>query len=123
MADEVTFTFSLNATKGAVNLARHFAVQLDINAAAPAAAPLSQIIGTTEEAIVLTDVATNGIMWAYNPDAANFVEIGDYQGATFYPVVRINAGECWPFRLSQAVTLYAKADTAPVTLEIVVIDD
>lgn len=75
-----------------------------------------QTIGTTEEAIVVTDITTSGVAYFLNIDAANFVQLGVVVSATFYPLVRLLAGEVASFRLDTGATIYAKADTAECQL-------
>lgn len=74
-----------------------------------------QLVATSHEALDVGDVATNGWLIVQNLDDTNFVEIGRDVSATFYGVVRVEAGEVAVFRLSQA-TIYAQADTAAVRL-------
>lgn len=94
------------------------------NTAAPARAGGSQTIGfAAHEALVVTDITTLGVAHFRNRDATNFVQIGVDVAGTFYPLVRLNAGEEWIFRLSQGITPYAKADTAAVILTRDILDD
>jgi len=80
-------------------------------------------IGTSEEAIALTDVANAG--WAYfrNLDEDNFVEIGPTSGGAIVPFIRLEPGEYAICRLTPAVALRAQADTAAVKLEVSVFSD
>jgi len=125
MANELTHNVSLVLANGDLDSVSIVPGSDSItqNTAAPVRVGGSQIIGTTEEALALTDITTNG--WAYfrNRDATNFVEIGVKPAATFYPLVRLNAGERCAFRLSQGITPYAKADTANVILQRDILDD
>ena len=41
---------------------------------------------------------------------------------SFRPLVRLNAGEAWPFRLAQDCVPYARANTASVVLEKYIVD-
>ena len=92
--------------------------------AVPAARGGTQTIGfAAHEAIVITDLTTVGWCYFRNRDATNFVQIGADVAAAFVPVVRLNAGEACVFRMSQALTPYAKADTAAVILECNILDD
>jgi len=59
----------------------------------------------------------------WNRDPTNFVTIGVKPAATYYPLVRLNAGESFIFRLSQGIAPYAKADTAAVKLQKDILDD
>ena len=74
-----------------------------------------QNVGTTEEAILLGDVAAGGIVFAQNLDSTNFVSIRSGTGAT--NLIRINPGEWALFRLSgDASAPFAIADTAGVNV-------
>jgi len=125
MANELKITTSMKLANGDLD---SFTVasrtqSITQNTAAPARVDGTQTIGTTEEAIVVTDLTTNG--WAYfrNRDATNYVTIGVKPAATYYPVLRLKANEGCVVRLEPAITHYAKADTAAVILERLIIDD
>ena len=99
-------------------------VSITQNTAAPARVGGTQTIGfAAHEALALTDLTTNGVAHFWNRDATNFVQIGVDVAATFYPLIRLNAGEGCIIRLSQGVTPYAKADTAAVILQRDILDD
>ncbi len=67
-------------------------------------------IGTTEESITFTDIATNGVLLLQNTDLTNYVQWGF---ATGVYGGRMKAGElAGPFRLEPGATLYLKANTA-----------
>ena len=126
MANEITVTLALKVANGDLQSmsvpSRSYGITQ--NTAAPARVGGTQTIGfAAHEALDLTDLTTNGVAHFRNRDAANFVQIGVDVGATFYPLVRLNFGEEWVFRLSQGVTPYAKADTAAVILERDILDD
>ncbi len=77
-----------------------------------------QTIGTSHEAIETGDVATAGFARFKNLDTENFVEVGIEVAAAFEPVIKLMPGEtAGPFRLSH-LDMFAKADTAPVNLDI-----
>jgi hypothetical protein len=81
-----------------------------------------QLIGVTEEAIDLGDIATGGWFFAINQDSTNFVSIRSGTGAT--NLVKLKAGECAMFRLSGSATApFAIADTAACDLEYLLIED
>lgn len=82
-----------------------------------------QTIGTTEEAIVVTDVSTPGYAFFRNLDSTNFVTIGTYVTATYYPCLKLKAGEYAIARLDGTKTFYAKADTANVKLQYAILSD
>lgn len=125
MANEITSTFSLSCSKGSLSFSRSFTKQISLSASAPNVAGGTQAIATTAagEAISLGDVATNGVAYFVNLDSANYVELGIQNGGTFYPLVRLNAGEGYPLRLSQGITPYARANTASVVLEYHIFDN
>jgi len=125
MADEITVSVGLRLSNGDLDSltesTRSFTV--DQATAVPVRVGGSQIIGTTEEAIALTDLTTNGVAKFRNRDAVNFIQIGVKPAAVFYPLVRLNAGEEWIFRLEPAIAPYAKADTAACVLQRDILDD
>ena len=125
MADEITVSVGLRLSNGDLDSltesTRSFTVTQ--STAVPVRVGGSQIIGTTEEAIDLTDLTTNGVAKFRNRDAANFIQIGVKPAATFYPLVRLNAGEEWIFRLSQGITPYAIADTGACVMQRDILDD
>lgn len=61
--------------------------------------------------------ALGGIAWFKNLDTVNFVDIGSWVGATFYPYQRILAGERYPVRITPGITLYALANGADIKLQ------
>lgn len=81
-----------------------------------------QLIGTVAEAIVLGEVAAGGWACFVNRDTINFVTITASSGAT--PLVRLKPGEPALFRLEATATApFAKADTAAVELEYLILVD
>jgi len=79
-----------------------------------------QAIGTSVEQVTQGDTTDGGIYFFRNIDQTNFVEIGitsdDTSGGTFYPFLKLLAGEYSIGRLSNA-TIFAQADTAAVNLQ------
>ena len=75
-----------------------------------------QTVGTSHEVLDLGDVAAPSTCILRNSDAANYVEIGREIAAAFEPFARIRPGQIAILQPASGVTLYAKADTAPVTL-------
>lgn len=82
-----------------------------------------QNIGTSYEAIVEdASIGTAGMAVFRNLDPTNYVEIGLEVAATFYPLLKLKAGDPPAiFRISGA--LFARANTAAVDLDIVIIED
>lgn len=123
MADEITITAKLAASKSNLSVKREL-----INRKATLAGSVYynavQSIGfAADEAIAKGDVGTEG--WAYfrNLDGTNFVKIGVKPAATFYPLIRLEAGEPAILRLEPGITIYAQADTGAVALEVMILED
>lgn len=112
MANELTTQFNLQYTNGSDSFNLGSISQQKTVSATPRIQGV-QDIGTTEEALALGDVATDGgAFFARNLDATNFVEIG----RTGSYVVKLLPGEfCFLSGVSDK-DLYAKADTAAVKL-------
>ena len=80
-----------------------------------------QSIGfAAEEAVLVGDVASGGYILAINRDATNYVKLRAGSGLT--DLIRLKAGDFCLFRLDNAATLYAIADTAAVELEYAIVD-
>ncbi len=69
-----------------------------------------QNIGTVEEQLVLGDVSSVGIVWIKNLDTTNYITVGTVAGQRGF---RINAGECFPFRVANNA-IYCAANTVAV---------
>jgi len=93
------------------------------NTAVPSRVGGFQSIGTTEEAIVVTGLTTNGVANFRNRDATNYVTIGVKPAATYYPVIRLKPDEEFACRIEPAITHYAKANGAAVLLQKDILDD
>ena len=122
MANEITVTIGINVSKGYLkhNLATT-SQQLTLTGTHDYSN--TQDIGTTEEALELgTNLGTPGVAYFTNTDTTNFVTIGVKPAATYYPLLKIKAGETWPVRLDN-VAFYAKADTATVKLKYYILED
>jgi len=126
MANELAATCALTLANGDLDsmVIPSRTHRITQNTAVPTRVGGNQTIGfAAHEALVVTDLTTLGVAYFRNRDATNFVQIGVDVGATFYPLVRLNAGEGWAFRLSQGITPYAKADTGNVVLQREILDD
>lgn len=112
MADELTTRFQLTYANGNDSFNLTPITQQQDVAATPRVQGV-QDIGTTEEAIALGDVASDGgAFYARNLDATNFVEIG----LTGSYVIKLKPGEfCFLSGVSDK-DLYARANTAAVKL-------
>lgn len=77
-----------------------------------------QLVGTDAEALVVGDIGTAGWFAALNNDAENFVVISlNNDGSA--PFAKLRPGQFCVLPVGTK-TLYAKADTAPVTLSYVI---
>jgi len=78
-------------------------------------------IGTSEESITFTDIATNGWAFLQNLDTTNYVEWGFSTGVYGG---RMRAYEpAGPFRVNAGATLYLKANTAACRVRVVMYED
>jgi len=121
MANEITMTSGLQAIKSNANIT----VNVQSKQADWTGTRFIrnvQAIGTTYEAITVGDVSTAGYAYFTNLDATNYVEIGREVAAAFYGVVRIDAGKtAGPFKLS-TLTIFGRANTGAVDLDITILE-
>lgn len=116
MASEITITASLAISKGGVSVSGQGTKASDLSGTNMQTSV--QIIGfSAGEAITLVDFASAGPLFFKNLDASNFVTIALDEAMT-QVVCKILAGEPAVFRPG-TTTLYAKADTGDVQLQIV----
>lgn len=80
----------------------------------------TQTIGTSAEAIAKNDIGTCGLIGIKNLDATNYVTIRDGSGGA--DVVKVKPGEVQVFRLATN-SPYAIANSAPVEIEYLLIED
>lgn len=118
MANELALSVSLAYNKGFASLAR--TISGSITVSGTAYTYHVQNIGTAEETLVLGDVTPTGYALFRNLDATNFVELGK---ATTVYVLKLKAGEWAVLRLDSWSTIYAKANTAAVDLEYLLLSD
>lgn len=78
--------------------------------------------GTAGETITMGDTGTAGYAFFRNTDTANFVEIGIQVTGTFYPFVKLKAGESCVLRLGTN-TPYARSNTATTNLQYFILSD
>lgn len=120
MADEITLNLKIKYEKNGISDTRIFSDTVDVSGSAICGGV--QTIGTTEEAVAVGDVGTLGFARFMNIDATNYVEIGSFVAATFYPLIKLKPGESCVCRLS-AVTVYARANTAAVRLDYMIFEN
>ncbi len=125
-AGEITMNYTLKVVKGSLNVTRTLAVTTNLLAGNPNMAGGTQVItsNTVGTAISLGDVATNGVAWFANL-GAYWVDIGVTNAAIFYPLIRINPGEAYPWRVTPGITPYARAQATGtnVVIEKLVVDN
>ena len=79
-------------------------------------------VGTSEQAINVTGIATLGYCMIVNRDDTNFVEVRTATGATKF--AKLNAGEVALFRFGSGVTApFILADTAACNVEILLFNE
>lgn len=115
MANELTTTVALEYEKGGVRQRVYTSNTLTVTGTE--VANFIQSIGTSEEAVAVSDIATQGYVYAENLDGTNYVEIG----LTGKLAVKLKAGESALFRTGGA--LYAQANTGAVRVHFIVIED
>lgn len=123
MADELTLAHSLSFSKGSVSAVTFAVSGKKITVTGTRYYRAVQIVGTTEEALGLGEVVpTNGYAMFHNLDSANLVEVYTATGGIAF--CKLLAGE-WsgPLRLGSGIVApFAKATTAPVSLEYMLIE-
>ena len=116
MANEITQTIQFSVSKNGASATLSNTKR--INMTGGGIVNNTQLIGTTAEAVNLGDISgAPSQLVIKNLDATNFVEIGGDSGLTVFKL-RIQPGEATVIRPTSG-TLYAKADTADVRLQIV----
>ena len=126
MSGEISFTYALGLSNGNLDSLTipTRTVSIDQATAAPSRIGGTQTFTDTEAAITLTGLTTNGVALFRNRHATKYVTIGVKPAATYYPLIRIEPGEAWAFRIEPAIAPYAKAETgATVKLECNILDD
>ena len=120
MANEITLNLRLSVEKGFL---RHreepgtFSVDLNGSNATGGV----QAIGTSGEALSVTDVSTTGYAYFRNLGPTNFVEIGTGT-TTFVAFAKLKAGEAAIMRLATNAPT-ARANTAGVNLQYYILAD
>lgn len=128
MADEITMTMSLTLANGNLDSMMIPARTLKItqNTAKPVRVDGTQTVGTSAEALTITDLTTPGVCYLRNRDASNYVDVGVMDTAAppvYCPLIKLKAGEMAMFRFAGSVTPYARANTSACILERVILDD
>lgn len=116
MADEITVNYRISVINGTFRDTFQ-PPQQKITQSAIGLASGVAAVGTTEEAVPIGDLSTEGIAVVQNLDATNFITIGSYVAATYYPVIKVKPGEIMHYRFDPTVTHYWKADTASCNVQ------
>lgn len=120
MANEISVTSILSASKNGASVSATHSLKQTM--AGDQMISNVQIVGTASESILLGDVTTPGWVYLRNLDSTNFVSISvlatAVAGTSF---TKLEAGESCLFK-AVSTQLTAIADTAPVNLQVVVIE-
>ncbi len=121
MAGEIqlnTILQVMNPATGAGFVSSEAARQQSITQAAQGQHSDIYTVPTTAAGVALSlgNISTLGVSYFQNLDATNYLEIGINSANTFFPVLRLNATESYPFRFAQGITPYARANTATCKL-------
>jgi hypothetical protein len=120
MADEITISMSLTASKGSAYVTSFpTAPTFKADMAGTHMVSATQNIGITPEALAKGDVATIGMCHFANLDTTNYVELsyGDATSTNFNDkkICKIEVGEKACFK-AVANTIYARANVAAINL-------
>jgi len=119
MANEITTAVSLSASKGGASISRNLTVRS--NLAGEDMVQTTQLIGTTSELVVFGEITgAPQFLMIQNLDATNYVEIGGDSGMTVFSL-KIPAGKASLFAPISG-TVYAKANTASVRIQIIAVE-
>ena len=120
MANEIYYTLGLQVVNSGL--------LLDINDLARTCDMAGTIIARDVKAVPTTaagtaldlaSISTQGFSHFVNLDATNYIELGTQTGGTFYPFVKLKAGEACVLPLGTSAP-FARANTASVNLDFVV---
>lgn len=105
MANEATVQSMLRINNGSLlyqSLPASFTA--DVNGT-KGPSPGNVLVAVTGTTISLSQVGTPGLARLQNLDEDNFVTVGVYDGASFYPLLELGPGETFVMRLSRYVNL------------------
>lgn len=121
MANELTITCGLTASKGFLYQSQEpGSIRADM--AGTAVASNVQNIGTTAEALAMTDVATAGYAFFRNTSASIAVELGTGTAGSFVAFAKLKAGETAVLRLGTNAPT-ARAASTTVDLQYFIVAD
>lgn len=117
MANEITYSVSLASTKATAVLSSG-SLSDTIDMSGTYGATETQLIGTSNEALSFntTDITGDVHLVIRNNDSTNYVEIFKDSGNT-HLLSKLNAGESCSLRRVPSSALYARANTAAVSIQ------
>ncbi len=122
MADEITLTAKLSATKGGSNVA-NITSSFTIDMAGDQMHHSTPAITTTAGALSCAPVDQTGRYWLLirNQDATNEVWVS-FNGGSTYPLVVLPGAEIGPLLIAASMTLWLDAQTATCICEVVSVE-
>lgn len=121
MAQEITLTLKMSVAKGYL-VQKFDPGTILVDMSGTTAIGGAQDIGTTAEALTITDVSTAGFAFFRNTDSTNFIEIGTGTGGSFVAFAKLKAGEAAILRLGTNAPT-ARANTAAAKLQFYILAD
>lgn len=117
MANEITYVVSIASTKATAVMSSG-SISDTIDMSGTYGSTVSQSIGTSNEALSFntTDITGDVHLVIRNNDATNYVEIFKDSGNT-HLLSKLNAGESCSLRRVPSASLYARANTAAVSIQ------
>lgn len=116
MANEIYESISFTARKNGAEIA--ISTSNNVTMTGDDLVNVTQVIGTTAELVAFGDITgAPGEVVIKNLDATNYIELGGDSGLTVFKT-KLLPGRFTVFQPSSA-TLYAKADTADVRIQII----
>jgi len=121
MANEINVTTKIVVSKGyLVHTENPGIIQVTMNGTTASGGALD--IGTSAEAITVTDVGTAGYAYFRNTSTTEYVELGTGIAGAFVAFAKLKAGECCVLRLGTN-TPTARAQTSSVKLQFYILAD
>jgi hypothetical protein len=121
MANEIQVTAKLVVSKGYLVHTENPGI-IQVTMSGTTATGGAQDIGTSGEAITITDVATAGYAYFRNTSTTEYVEIGTGTAGSFVAFAKLKAGECGVIRLGTNAPT-ARAQTSSVKLQFYILAD
>ena len=120
MANELSVHAGLVANLNGANLSASGSASVTVSGDAFVKKVVS--VGIVREAVASSsDLSSYGYVFIKNLDTTNYIEVGCYNSDIYY-TVKVKAGEVALFR-SAGNALYAKANSADVLIEFVLIEN